>query len=49
MQINGLDIGYGDTLESVGKFCSSGNMLNADRGLGGGCEGKMFMGSYLPS
>ena len=32
MQKNGLDIGNGDVLESVGKFCYLGNILTADGG-----------------
>ena len=32
MQRNGLDIGKGDVLESVGKFCSLRDMLNATSG-----------------
>ena len=32
MQRNGLDIGNGDILESVGKFGYLGDMLNADSG-----------------
>ena len=38
VQINGLDIGHGDILESVGKFFYLGDMLNANGGaeFGGG-------------
>ena len=32
LQKHGLDIRNGDALESVGKFCYLGDMLNADGG-----------------